>query len=96
MFLSRGPAPFHGAPFFPFYRRRETVGYRGEKGEEQEREEGFQDRRVLLLLHAGPVDPVDVNRDGSTSQPCFVTGAMRRRHLPLMAFHSIPANVVVN
>ena len=36
-----------------------------EEKEKNEREEGFQDRRVLLLLHVGPVDPVDVNRDGS-------------------------------
>ena len=57
--------PFHGVPCFPFYRRRESTGYNGGKGE-PEREEGFQDRRVLLLLHVGPADPVDVNRDGST------------------------------
>jgi len=61
--------PLVGAPCFPFYRRRESVGYNEEKGEEREREEGFQDRRVLLLLYVGPTDPVDVNRDGSTSWP---------------------------
>ena len=26
----------------------------------------------------------------------FVTSTMRRRHLPVMAFHSVPADVVVN
>ena len=26
----------------------------------------------------------------------FVTGAMRMRHLPIMAFHSVPADVMVN
>ena len=26
----------------------------------------------------------------------FITGAMRRRHLPIMAFHSVLADVVVN
>ena len=26
----------------------------------------------------------------------FVTGTMRRRHLPVMAFHSVPADFVVN
>ena len=36
---------------------------------ERERAEGLQDRQVLLLLHAGIVDPVDVNRDSSTSRP---------------------------
>ena len=41
-----------------------------EEKEKNEREEGFQDHQVLLLLHAGPTDPVDVNRDGSTSWPC--------------------------
>ena len=40
-----------------------------EEKEKNEREKGFQDRQVLLL-HAGPTDPVDVNRDGSTSWPC--------------------------
>ena len=39
-----------------------------EKKEKDKREEDFQDRRVLLL-QAGPVDPVDVNRDGSMSRP---------------------------
>ena len=38
-----------------------------EEKEKNEREEGFQDRWVLLLLHAGLADPIDVNRDGSTS-----------------------------
>ena len=66
VFFSRGLPPFHGAPCFPFYRRRESADYNGGKGEERERE-GFQDRWVLLLLHTGPADPVDVNRDGSTS-----------------------------
>ena len=32
--------PFHGAPCFPFYRRRKNADYRGGK-EEREREEGF-------------------------------------------------------
>ena len=62
-------SPFHGAPCFPFYWRRESAGYSGGKGEEREGEEDFQDRRVLLLLHAGPTDPIDVNRDGSMSWP---------------------------
>ena len=57
--------PLHGAPWFPFYRPRESTGYNRGKGEEREREEGFQDRRILLLLHVGPTDPIDVNRDGS-------------------------------
>ena len=61
--------PLQGAPCFPFYKRRESVGYSGGKGEERDREEGFQDRRVLLLLHAGLADPVDVNRGSSMSWP---------------------------
>ena len=63
-------SPFHGASCFPFYRRTKSGGYSGGKGAEREREEGFQGRRVLLLLHAGPADPVDVNRDSSMSGPC--------------------------
>ena len=39
-----------------------------EEKEKNEREEGLQDRRVLLLLHAGLADPVDVYRDGSASR----------------------------
>ena len=39
-----------------------------EEKEKNKREEGLQDRRVLLLLRAGPAHPVDVNRDGSTSR----------------------------
>ena len=44
------------------------MGYSGGNGEsEREREDVLQDLWVLLILHAGPADPVDVNRDGSTS-----------------------------
>ena len=67
-----------------------------EENEKNEREEGLQDRRVLLFLHAGPADPVDVNRDGSTSWPCPSLGAMRRRHLPIMALYSVLADIVVS
>ena len=38
-----------------------------ENKEKNEREEGIQGCRGLLLIHSGPADPVDVNRDGSTS-----------------------------
>ena len=39
------------------------MGYsRGKRGE-REVEEVLQDRRVLLFLHTGPTDPVDINRD---------------------------------
>ena len=57
-----------GHPAFPFIgqgKARATVEEK-EKNE-REREEGCQDRQVLLLLHAGLADPIDVNRDGSTS-----------------------------
>ena len=43
-----------------------------EKKEKNEREEGFQGCRVLLLLHAGPADPIDVNSDGSMLWPCLL------------------------
>ena len=67
--IGSGPQsdPFHEMPCFPFYRPRESAGYSGEK--KNEREEGLQDRWVLLLLHAGPTDPVDVNRDSFASWP---------------------------
>ena len=38
-----------------------------EEKEKNEREEDFQGSWILLLLHAGPADPVDVNRAGSMS-----------------------------
>jgi len=42
----------------------------GKRGEgEGEGEEVLQDHRVHLLLHAGPADPIDVNRDSSTLWP---------------------------
>ena len=47
-----------GAPYFPFYRRRESAGYKGEKEEEREREKKasrvagsfFSFMRVPLIL----------------------------------------------
>ena len=88
-------APLHEAPCFPFYRRRESVGYRGGKGEERER------RRLPGL--SGPSSPSCGSRRFCRCQQgrlhvvaLFVTGTMRRRHLPVMAFHSVPANVMVN
>ena len=63
-------SPFMGCPASPFIGEGKARVYRGGKGEEREREEGFQGCRVLLLLHAGPTDPIDVNRDGSMSWPC--------------------------
>ena len=59
--------PSVGRPASPFIGEGKTRVTEEEK-EKNEREEGFQDRRVLLL-HVGPADPVDVNRDGSTSWP---------------------------
>ena len=64
-----GSIPFIKHPAFPFIGQ-EKVRVTTEENEKNEREEGFQDRWVLLLLHAGLTDPVDVNRDGSMSRPC--------------------------
>ena len=61
--------PFMGCPASPFIGEGEARVTAEEK-EKNEREEGLQNRRVLLLLHVGPADPIDVNRDGSTSWPC--------------------------
>ena len=67
MLLCSDPSFFMRHPAFPFIgvgKARVTE----EEKEKNEREEGFQGCRVLLL-YAGIVDPVDVNRDGSMSCP---------------------------
>ena len=61
-------SPFMGRPASPFIGKGKTRVTEEEK-EKNEREEGFQGCRVLLLLHAGPADPIDVNKDGSMSRP---------------------------
>ena len=66
--IDRSLDPLRGASIFPFIGQGKARVTAKEK-EEQEREEGLQNRRVLLLLHAGHVDPVDVNRDSSMSWP---------------------------
>ena len=58
-----------GRPTFPFIGQGKAWVIAEEK-EKNEREEGLQDRRVFLFLHAGPANPVDVNRDGSMSRSC--------------------------
>ena len=55
-----------GRPASPFIGEGKARVTEKEK-EKNEREEGFQGYRVLLLLHAGPANPVDVNRDDSMS-----------------------------
>ena len=88
-------SPSWGRPAFSFIGQGKARVIAEEK-EKNEREEGLQDRRVLLLLNAGPADPIDVNRDGSYVAVLSVTGAMRRRHPPVMALHSVLADVMVN
>ena len=56
-----------GVSCFPFYRPRESTGYSGGKEKKQEKESGLQDHQVLLRLHAGPADTIDVDRHGSMS-----------------------------
>ena len=63
------PVPLYGTLCFLFYRPKESTGY-SEGKEKNEREEVLQDRRVFLIVHAGPADPIDVHRDTSTSRPC--------------------------
>ena len=64
--------PYHplfiGHPAYPFIGEGKARVTEEEK-ERNEREEGLQDRRVLLL-HAGPTGPIDVNRDSSISRSC--------------------------
>ena len=67
LWIDRVPSvSFMGHPAFPFIGQGKAWVTTEEK-EKNQREEGFQDRWVLLLLHTGPIDPVDVNKDGSTS-----------------------------
>ena len=58
-----------GHPAFPFIGQEKARVTTEEERRKREREV-LQDRRVLLLLQAGSADPVDVNTDGATSQPC--------------------------
>ena len=86
--------PPHGAPCFPFYRRRESTCYSGGKGEERER------RR--LSGSPGPSSSCGSRQSYRCQQEQLhvvtlsITGAMRRRRLPVMAFHPVPVDVVVN
>jgi len=87
--------PLHGAPYFSFYRPRESVGYSG--GKREERERGRPPRSL------GPSSPSYGSR-----QPCryqqgrlhvavlSVTGAMSRRHPSVIALHSVLVDVVLN
>ena len=84
-----------GCPASPFIGEGKVRVTEEEKGEEREGE-GFKGCWVLLLLHAGPADPVDVNQGRLYVTALFITSAMRRHHLPVMAFHSIPVDIVVN
>ena len=60
-----------GCPASPFIGEEKAwVTAEEEERNETEREKDFQGRRVLLLLHTGPANPVDVNRDGFMSWPC--------------------------
>ena len=60
--------PLMGCPAFPFIGQGKAWVTVEEKEErERERAKGLQDHQVLLLLHAGPTDLVDVNRGGFMS-----------------------------
>ena len=57
----------------PFIEEGEDAGYirkKEEKERENRGEEALWDHYVLLLLHAGPTDAVDGDRDGSASGSC--------------------------
>ena len=59
----------------PFIEEGKDTGYirkreEREKEEENRGEEALWDRRVLLLLYAGPADAVDGDRDGCTWGSC--------------------------
>jgi len=71
-----------GCPASPFIGERKAQ-ITTEKKKKNEREEGFQDR--WILLHTDPTDPVDINRDGSTAWPCSS-----------LTFYFILVDVVVN
>ena len=57
-----GSIPSMGRPAFPFIGQEKARVTAEEKRRMRGREEVLQDHRILLLLHAGPAAPVDVNR----------------------------------
>ena len=65
--LFMGPT---ASPFIGEGKVRVTAEEEEKNERERDKEEGFLGHRVLLLLHAGLADPVDVNRDSSMSWPC--------------------------
>ena len=63
------PVPFMGRPPFPFIGQGKTrVTVEGKEENEKEKKSS----RIVgsFFSYAGPADPVDVNRDSSTSRPC--------------------------
>ena len=88
-------APY-GTPCFPFYRPRESTGYSGEKIGEEEGEEVLQDHGVLLFPSHGSRRPCRRQQGQLHVAALSVTSAMRRHQMPIMALHSILANVMVN
>ena len=59
-----------GVPCAPFYRLRESRGYRWEKEEKPEAKEVLQRCRVFLFLYAGPADMAGAARDSSMLGIC--------------------------
>ena len=93
--LCLGSVALLEASCFPFYRRRGR--YRLHERERDKR----GGRR--LLGSPGPSSPSCGSRRSCRCQQgrlhvtaLFVTDAMRRRRLPVMAFHSVPTDIVVN
>ena len=88
-------APFMGHIAFPF------IGQGKVQVTAEGKEKNERDRRRLPGL-SGPSPSCGSRRSCRCQQgqlhvvALFFTGAMRRRHLPVMVFHSIPADVVVN
>jgi hypothetical protein len=85
-----------GTPCFPFYRPRGRRRLHERERERREEEEGPQGHIILHLLYVGPADPVDDDRDDSTSWPRFATIAIRGRRQPVMALHFALADSMVN
>ena len=84
-----------GCPTSPF------IGEGKARVTEKEKEKNEREKKASRVV--GPSSPSYGSRRSCRCQQgrlhvvaLFVTSAMHRRHLPVMAFHSIPANGMVN
>ena len=69
---------------------------------EEEKEKNQREKKASRVVESffsfmwGPTDPVDVNQGWLHVVALFIIVAMCMRHLPVMAFHSVLTNIVMN